>query len=147
MTTAHAVFNNIPIGLLETNLKLMKSILTSLALFLFINLNSQSVPSGTYIPMKLTERIVTDRHHHKGDVVKLIVESDIVVKDSIMIKSGTPVYGIIKEYKIPNTIGKPGEIYIQIDIVKDVKGNNVKLYNASIIEEGEDKKALSIGLA
>lgn len=100
--------------------------------------------NGTTIPLKLVDSI-TSASFNEGDQVNFIVEEDIKIGETILIKEGTRAAGYISELTSRGRIGKAGEFTVKLDNVKSVNGKKVPI-SGQLLRKGKDKLVLSVAL-
>lgn len=102
---------------------------------------------GTPVHLTLLDP-VSSGHNHEGDPVKLRVVEDILASDdtTILIKAGTPAWGIVTLLQPNGMVGRKGEISLAIQGTKSVDGKTV-LLRGNINREGASKLVTVVALA
>lgn len=121
--------------------------LFSILLSCFFSYCQITIPAGTYIQIRSVERVSSDGSRHEGEIVNFVVSNDVMIDTTTIIKAGSNVQAIIKEYKGRKGCGQPGKFLLTIDYVRLVNGKTISITNPNIIITGKDKTALSVGLA
>lgn len=98
--------------------------------------------TGTRIPLRLTNA-VSSLNNIDGDIVIFTVDEDIKVEDIIVIKEGTPAYGLVNDTMPAARLGLPGYISINLDYLKTINGKKIALTN-SYSKKGQDKRFSAI---
>jgi len=125
-----------------------------LVLLLTVSLISKSappvdtvIPSGTLIQVQTSNIISTKGgQYSQGQKVSLIVAYDVLLNGKVAIKGGSPVDGVITEFKKERGVGKGGKITIQVNSIRAADGTIIPITPAYITREGDSRMGLALGL-
>jgi hypothetical protein len=87
---------------------------------------AQTVPGGTPVTLEFMQE-VSSKTAHEGDTVKLRVYTDVVVDGKTVIRQDSVAEGVVAGVHRRRSFGRKGELRIQLQQVRDVKGTRVPL--------------------
>ena len=103
------------------------AILLLLSFINFINmpvLASVHVKAGRTIPVCYMGEKVSGKHVVSGDIIKAQVQSDVIVDDVVVFRTGDPVDINVSDVKKAKFFGTPGELVLLNGTAQDVNGDN-----------------------
>lgn len=126
-------------------MKLKTILLVVIGLLMAFNANAQSnvFPSGSTIPVVLTEDI-SSKTLKKTSAVPLAVAQDIYYNDQLVIPEGTPVLAEVVKANKRKVWGKQGKIGIRLTAI-DLNGRRIPIAAPDIEKEGHSHKAKANG--
>ena len=109
---------------------LQKACATLMSLALVVTtlgpLQSETLPAGTSVVVKLSEK-VSSATHKKGDTINFTVVSDVTLNGRKIIATGAPVTGTVINASKRFILGIGGQLDIRVDKVQAVDGTWVPL--------------------
>ena len=102
------------------------------------------LPSNTIIRSRVSETL-NGRTLTNGQLVTLLVNDDIKVKDKVVIKRDTPIEAEVGLAKGKNFAGAAGKIILMFKSVKAVNGQDILLVGNKEVQ-GQDKIIASVAL-
>ncbi len=132
----------------KTNSKMHKPIallLTFVMLFSTIQCPAAQVEikSGTLVNLELINS-VDGNYVNAGQLIDFKVLQDVVVEQKTVIPAGSIAKGQVNRVKKSSLLGLPGEMEVIIRSIKAVDGTEVFLTGPGLINEGENRLAISV---
>ncbi|AZO94421.1 hypothetical protein GM661_04830 [Iocasia frigidifontis] len=128
---------------------LKRSLILVLVFVFILNLGVSAkeveLKSGTIIFVETTSMLDPDQLQ-VGDNVSLIVSSDVLVNNTVVIEAGSPVIATVTSSKESGLIGMAGKLGLNISSVEAVDGTYVALSGSKMVE-GKDSTVASAGLS
>jgi len=103
------------------------------------------IPGATGVILEV-EGSVTTKESREGDFVPLHVVSPVRVKDTIVIRAGTPARGIVSTAHAASSWGGAGELVIEAKSVQAIDGSEILLTGLSS-RRGETSHGTSAAVA
>lgn len=91
------------------------------------------IPNGTLVHLQLTET-VSSSHAKPGDPLDFVVQKDVSVGDSTILRKGSHVHGSVVGVKGRRLLGIGGNITIGFDSVELVNGETVGITGRKVIK-------------
>ncbi len=85
-----------------------------------------TLPNSSVIPIKTTHQLSSDQLS-TGQEVILSVAADVKVQGVVLIKAGSPAYGIVQETKDSQMAGIAGKIVVSVNSAVAIDGTNIAL--------------------
>lgn len=95
-----------------------------------------TIPDGTRVILRFAQPVVgvpqmrplkPIEHAKKGDVIQLVVASDIRVDSMIVVKKGSPAQATVMEAKVPDRQFADSGMQLRFDWIKSVDGKEVPI--------------------
>lgn len=118
-------------------------LIATLAIFGQTPIQAPILKEGTDVKLKFSEDL-SSKSASQDDPVTLILDEDIRVGDTVLVKAGAKAYATVSNAKKAGFMGKGGEPNIRLDYLK-IDSQKVKL-RGSKARTGEDKTGTAIAL-
>ncbi len=120
-----------------------------LILFLFssfgISQEKIKIPTSTIVVVKSLNKL-SSAQITTGQHIILSVASDVIVKNKVVIKSGTPVISIVESAEDAGMVGQSGNLAISIQSTTAVDGTTIALIG-NFFTKGESKIGESVAVS
>ena len=102
--------------------------LSCFLLSFFVTINAQTVTlyEGTVVRVRLDETL-DSRVSQVGETVNMEVAEDVEVNNTVVIRRGTKVVGLITVAKPANFAGQKGKLDFSVDYIQLSNGRNIKV--------------------
>jgi hypothetical protein len=97
-----------------------------------------TVASGTAVPVEVVDKI-SSATANVGDTFAIQTASDVIVNGWVVIAKGAQGQGEVLSVERAGKHGKAGTLGLQMDWIRDVAGQKIKLTSEKKTQEGESK--------
>ncbi|MEX1189724.1 MAG: hypothetical protein WED33_10740 [Bacteroidia bacterium] len=105
---------------------------------------SIALSAGANVQIELAETL-NSKTISPGQTIYFRVKFDVLVENTMLIKAGQSLQGVITKAQKARELGKQGELSIQVSSVQAIDGQEVML-SGNIFREGENRSVESIGI-
>jgi hypothetical protein len=105
---------------------------------------SVPVSSGTPINLRFDET-VSSRTHQVGELVRVVVQNDVMIQGRTVIKGGTVARARVVDVKKKGVFGSEGRVSVAVESVPGVDGTAIPI-SATSRAQGENQLALALVL-
>jgi len=104
------------------------------------------LPKWSYMTAVMRESIST-KEVYTGQTIFLENQNAVFVRDKIIIEEGAKIRATVKTFKPARSLGRAGEIELELKSVEAVDGQIVPLDSSVIYRKGKSKKGMAWGFS